>query len=560
MPRTNHQPNDVEPVSAAARPSRKAIRLRIITIIAGFAVVAFVAALLSVAWNPRPTPGKAEATPPHSWAQPVPKATRQGAAFYKQVPPPPGSRLTKVAPLTLAVKDVPVGTALNKGTVGISLEATDLADPALSAENASVVKLLKDSDNTVLRFGGNSVDRRFFWTSSGEALPKKYKGDKSHPAKVVTPADLGRVATLLNASNAKISLTVDLGHYDPARAADMIRHASKIFGPRLLSFTVGNEPNGFASTKLRPANYGIGKYVAELTAYAKAIYAVAPRVTISGPGVYDQTWWKPFVDAKLPQKKVLSFHNYRLSSCKDTKSPDFPAISNLLGPLNRQRAATYQQGALKVAKAARLETWLAETGMSACPGSNQTTETHAAALWAADYALNAARLGITRLGFHSSMMTCKGGPPMSVICSGGAYLKPNGEMVPRANYFGMAMVADLAPGRFLELSSKGGGLSNSYALKNADGSTTVVIVNENDPEKYAQTEVSLKLPGRARRGTMTQLSGARLDAQDSTVIDGAKDAPVPAAKRPTVPGFSYGSHTQKFKLTAGTVTVLNFSY
>ena len=85
---------------------------------------------------------------------------------------------------------------------------------------------------------------------------------------------------------------------------------------------------------------------------------------------------------------------------------------------------------------------------------------------------------------------------MSVICSGGAYLKPNGEMAPRANYFGMAMVADLEPGRFLGLGNKGGGLSNSYALQNKDGSTTVVIVNKNDPEKAAQTQVTLELPGR----------------------------------------------------------------
>lgn len=564
MPQSEHPPIDVEPGSRRRRPSRKITRL--LATIAALAVVALVTGMPTTSSNPNaasePSAAseKVEPTPRESPRQPAQKDKATDAIFYQQIPPPPGSPLAKVAPLALTVNDVPVGTSLNKGTVGISLEATDLADPALSAENASMVKLLKGSDSTVLRFGGNSVDRRFFWTSSGEALPKNYKGDKSHPAKVVTPADLHRVSTLLNATNARISLTVDLGHYNPQRAADMIKNASRIFGPRLLSFTVGNEPNGFAATKLRPAKYGIKEYVTQLKAYAKAIHAVAPGVTISGPGVYDQKWWKPFVDAKLPQKKVLSFHNYRLSSCKDTKSPNFPTISNLLGRLNRQRAATYQASALKVARAARLETWLAETGMSACPGSNQTTKTHAAALWAADYALNAARLGVTRLGFHSSLSTCQGGPPMSVLCSGGAYLKPNGQMVPRANYFGMAMVADLAPGKFLQLGSKGGGLSNSYALRNADGSTTIVIVNENDPEKYGQTEVSLKLPGRARRGTMTQLSGPRLNAQDSTVIDGAKDSPVPAAKRLTVPGFAYGSATQKLKLTAGTVTVLHFSY
>ena len=172
-----------------------------------------------------------------------------------------------------------------------------------------------------------------------------------------------------------------------------------------------------------------------------------------------------------------------------------------------------------------IETWLPETGIAACPGSNETSRTHASALWTADYALNAAQLGITRIGFHSSMLTCKGGPPMSAICTGGPYLKPNGEVSGRANFFGISMVAELEAGKFLKVDSKGGGLAFSYALQNADGSTTVVLVNENDPEKAAQTDVTVKLPARALTGTMTQMTGPSYGAEDSTLIDGAKSEP-----------------------------------
>ena len=51
----------------------------------------------------------------------------------------------------------------------------------------------------------------------------------------------------------KVSLTVDLGHYNPARAADMVKNASQIFGDRLLSITVGNEPNGFVFNDVKSA-------------------------------------------------------------------------------------------------------------------------------------------------------------------------------------------------------------------------------------------------------------------------------------------------------------------
>ena len=122
------------------------------------------------------------------------------------------------------------------------------------------------------------------------------------------------------------------------------------------------------------------------------------------------------------------------------------------------------------------------------------------------------------------------------------------------------MVSDLEDGKFLELQSSGGGLAYSYALQNPDGCTTVVVVNQNDPKRSAQTEVEITLPGQPLTGTMSQLTGPSYEAEDQTVIDGVASGPLPAAERPTVPGFEYGSREQSIKLTAGTVTVLNFSY
>jgi hypothetical protein len=480
--------------------------------------------------------------------------------YYAQPGPPAGSPLEKVEPLKVDVSGDLVGTALNKGTMGISLEATDLADPDLSSENASMVKLLKELDQPVLRFGGNAVDRRFFWTSTGEAVPGDYKGDKAHPVKAVGPADLTRLKTLLTAGDAKVTLTVDLGHYNPARAADMVRNASQILGDRLLSITVGNEPNGFVFNDVKTDGYSVDQYVRELKDYANAIYAVAPNVPISGPGAFDSKWWQPFVDADLPQKKILTFHHYPLSKCDGSIPQDSPTMANTMSRTMHDRATDYQKAALKVGQAAGLETWVPETGISACPGSNETSRTHASALWAADYALTAAQQGITRVGFHSSLLTCKGGPPLSAICSAGAYPFGNGKMSGRANFYGISMVAELEAGKFLKLNSSGGGLAFSYALQNPDGSTSVVIINENDPEKAAQTSVTLNLPGKPVTGTMTQLSGPSYAAEDQTVIDGAKSGPTPLAKRATVPGFAYKSGTQNFKLTAGTITVLNFKY
>ena len=72
--------------------------------------------------------------------------------------------------------------------------------------------------------------------------------------------------------------------------------------------------------------------------------------------------------------------------------------------------------------------------------------------------------------------------------------------------------------------------------------------------------MTLTLPGKPRTVTMTQLSGPSYGAEEQNVIDGVKSEPTPLPDRATVPGFQYKSGTQSFKLTAGTATVLHFTY
>ena len=481
-------------------------------------------------------------------------------SYYDQVGPPAASPLNPVEPLNISVAAETTGTALPDGLIGLSLEATDLADPALSGDNPEMVESISGLGRPLLRFGGNAVDRRFFWTSAGEAIPGNLSGDKAHPVRAVTPADLERVNTLLEAVDGQIALTVDLGNYDPDRAADMTKYAAAAFGERLVGVTVGNEPNGFAKTGLRDSGYGIESYLTELKTYAAAMYAVAPEVPIVGPGTYEQTWWGPFAEVELPQKKILSFHHYPLSSCEGADPLGEPIMGNLTTRYLHDHANNFRGAAMKPALTAGLETWIPETGVSACPGSNETTKTHASALWSADYALSAAQMGISRVSFHSSLITCQGGPPMSAICTGGDYLQPNGAVDERANYYGLSMVAEMPAGEFLKLDTAGDGLAYPYAVRHADGSISVAVVNNYNPETDAQVNVTLELPGKALTGTMSQMTGTSYADEDGTLIDGAAAEGTPAAERLTVPGFEYGSSTQTFPLTAGTVTVLNFTF
>ncbi|MCC3293067.1 hypothetical protein LJ756_00330 [Arthrobacter sp. zg-Y411] len=554
-------PQDI-PTNREAPPGerRNSRRKKVLAGAAALAVAAAAAVVVPVLLDgdEAPAAGPTGATFSVEAAPTLPPAPE--FSYYQQMGPPEGSPLNPVAPLSVKIAAETTGTFLPDGLVGLSLEATDLADPSLSGDNPEMVESLSGLGRPLLRFGGNAVDRRFFWTSAGEAIPGNLKGDKAHPVRAVTPADLQRVNTLLEAVDGEIALTVDLGNYDPARAADMAKAATAAFGERLTGITVGNEPNGFAKTGLRGSGYGIPDYLTELKAYAEAIYAVAPEVPIIGPGTYESAWWKAFAETPLPQERILSFHHYPLSSCEGADPLGKPVMPNLTNRYIHDHANDFRGEALKPALANGLQTWIPETGVSACPGSNETTKTHASALWSADYALSAAQLGISRVSFHSSLITCTGGPPMSAICIGGEYLQPNGRVDERANYYGLSMVAEMPAGDFLKVETASGELTYPYAIRHADGSISVVVVNNHNPETDAQSQVTLELPGKALTGTMSQMTGPAYGAQDGTLIDGAPAEGTPAAERLTVPGFAYGSSTQTFPLTAGTVTVLNFTF
>lgn len=482
------------------------------------------------------------------------------SSFYDQAGPPAGSPLTAVDSQTLTISKDEVGTSLSTSQIGISLEATDLADPNLNADNVSKVEVLKGLHQPVIRFGGNAVDRRFFWTSTGEPIPADYTGDKAHPVRSAGPDDLKRIKGMLDAADAYASLSVDLGHFDPARAADMAKFGAEILGDRLVAITIGNEPNGFGDGDRRQGEYTAADFIKEAQAYADAMYEVAPDVPISGPGTYAADWVTPWVEMPMKQKKILTFHHYPLTGCNTGAAADQPTMANLLSTNMHERSIDYNKTFVEKGNAAGIPTWIPETGISACTGSNETTKTYASALWAADYALNAAQTGIQQTDFHSSMITCKGGPPMSVVCAEGEYLQPTGVMNVRANYYGLSMVSSIGAGKFLRSSNEGGGLNYAYAIQQEDGSTTVAFVNENNPETAAQTKVTLKLPDIPATATMTQMTGGSYAAEDGVNIDGAPAAPPAEADRPAPMDFKPGEQTQTFSLTAGTVTIMNFKY
>ncbi|MFB9714856.1 hypothetical protein [Arthrobacter methylotrophus] len=486
---------------------------------------------------------------------------------YEQIASQAGAT-APVTPTTVVVSKDETGTALPDGMMGLSFESDIMTDPRLDPGNSTLVAELKNLTKPVIRFGGQAADRRFFWTSASEGLPDwklvpAFQGDTRQIVKV-TPADLERINRTVVAADAKVLLTADLGHFDPDRAADFAKNASAIFGERLLGIAIGNEPNGYyvkgnPYLTLRPEDWSPSKFMDEFKAYESAISKTAPNVKIIGPETYSLNWLKPFAAQQTPSLGALSYHNYPLSTCLPNEE-FFPTIARVTSRAHMDKVKTVVANIAKVAKDSGLPVWLTESGISSCPGSNETTRKHVAAMWIVNYALTVAQTGVTQLDVHGALDTCKGGPPASPICDTGAYKRPTGVMTEQAIYHGMMLVSALAPGMFHNVDQDGSENVYSYAIGHKDGSMSVVVVNQNDPKLSAQAPVAIQLPEAAATATMSQMTGPAFDAEAQTQIDSREDAGVPESQRAMIPGFVPGQQKVSLPLTSGTVTVLTFTF
>ncbi|MGO4956188.1 hypothetical protein ACTQ49_02765 [Luteococcus sp. Sow4_B9] len=317
---------------------------------------------------PSPTPTRdassRPATPDHAaeLRALVPGLLPRAESFPQQAPKvsTPGPRVD----ISVPAAEQAGGHVWQESNVGLSFEATELADQRWEPDGSTLTPLLLALDKPSLRFGGNSVDRRMWWTSRQKKAP-------DWASATVTPDDLARLARMAERVDATVTLVVDLGHFDPDRAADMAAHAHRALGSRLKAVSIGNEPNGFfmasqARLSARDSSWSPEHFVAQARVYEKAIHARTPNLPLAGPGTFDAKWWRAFAQAKLPQTTAMSQHWYPLWSCPNRKGATdpraVPTVQNITSPWLHQKAATMVGMAQETAASHNLPLWLEETG------------------------------------------------------------------------------------------------------------------------------------------------------------------------------------------------------
>jgi hypothetical protein len=382
------------------------------------------------------------------------------------------------------------GAEFVTGAVGFSIESDELATNDLSAKHKSLVALMRQLGPSVLRLGGNSVDRSW-WTSHDESAP-------AWATSTATPNDLSRLHALLLATHWKAILGIDLGHFDPPRAANEALAAKRILGSRLLGFEVGNEPDHYTRPgfQLRAAGYGPSNYLKELAIYRAAMEKSTGPISIYGPDLSTSAWLPALVQASPSPFTVITQHYYAThysvasNACSATS---VPAPTDLLSARVAESENGLLSELLSAGRIAQRPLRLSETGATgSCDtsGGPLTSPVFASALWALDWVLRTTSSGVSAINFHGYFGHCAPNSS-SPVCAPTEADAERGQVIARPVYYGLLAARQLEGGAFLPTQVEGGIDLNSYATLHPGGLVTLAIDNWS-PNIKARVLIELK--------------------------------------------------------------------
>ena len=438
--------------------------------------------------------------------------------------------------LTITVDPTQPGRVIPQDFVGLSFEVNQLHRTWTDPRRGNVATLLRNLGVGNLRFSANQVDQTAWMPDPSKPTPSwAVKGQR------VVPDDLSRVGRLAAATGWSVDLGVNLGHCDPAAAADQSAAAAARIGPGLRSIQIGNEPNFFilsAADGSRRA-YNPQWYVRDATTYRKAIRAAAPDVRIEGPDtvsagigvppfdaaawpVLAEQWLRAYVSAFGAQSRVLNQHYYPFVNVTRVGVPGsaaravgaLPTVDRLLEPTTQAKQLTFLREFATVARRAGLEPRLSETNSVAKEGREGVTNSFGAALWTVDYLLAAAREGVTGVNLHNQVDDCQSYP---VFCFPDPASRTSDTARVNPNYYAALLVSQVAGGRVLPVTTSGKAHVTAYAVRMPSGQIKVIVTNLH---RRFRGPVTVRIKGAdAGNASVQRLTGPSIYA-----VNGAKFA------------------------------------
>ncbi len=403
--------------------------------------------------------------------------------------------------VNITVNSSAPGKAIPSDFLGFSFESPTITQGYFAPDNTVLLRLVDNLGSGVLRFGGNTGDGTY-WSRTGET----FDGASPPAVAVVSPADLDQLFAFAAAAHWKVILGLNLGHYDPAMAADEAAYASSKNGGTLLAFAVGNEPSyypflnpNFNITE-RPANYSYADYLTEYNSYKAAIREKVPDAPLAGPdGVgywfsgfdYHLDWYTSFLKDEANDTSLATIHYYAVD----------PILSD----------------ASTAAEESTIKTGVQAAGNMPLRFDESSTTGYdsnfSSALWSADYLFRLAEAGAAGANFHGSLVNVTKAGSYSPLSTNDGHYQAN------AVYYGMLLFHSAGQGRILHLTQSAGNSLDSFATLGDDGKLRVVLINR-DPRQNVIAHITA---GQLyKNATAMRLTGTSPDSADHITFAGSQ--------------------------------------
>jgi hypothetical protein len=395
---------------------------------------------------------------------------------------------TPAGPFTQASLSV---TATSVGTIGtafagLSYEKSSLYEPLFTASNANLIGLFKRLGASVLRVGGNSVDRNI-WTPNG---PGQTAGQ-------IAPSDVAALAAFVKAAGWQCLYGINLGGsatgvQTPALAAAEVAYAYQQFGSSLLGIEIGNECDLYGNSgNYYAGNWSLAQFETLWAQYRAAILATTPGVPITGPADAgsESSWTVPFGKfATRSEITLLTQHYYRADGSLPSSTgaylitPDSSLISDL---------ATLQAGAASIGIPFRMS----ECNSFYNGGASGVSDSYASTLWIIDYLFNCAQGGAAGVNFHGGGNSAGYTP---IADSSGVVVGA------RPEYYGILLFTLAGPGTLYQTQLSAGSLNaTAYAVKTSTGGLNLIVNNKDSTQNL---QLSIALPQTANTATLLALT------------------------------------------------------
>ncbi|KAI0022883.1 glycoside hydrolase superfamily [Xylariomycetidae sp. FL0641] len=318
--------------------------------------------------------------------------------------------------------------------VGYSVEPIWLDAYISTPLMATLLQTIKDETGAApgVRVGGNTADATYIHSSlptgnSSVALPALPDATTFN----ITPSWFGTWADYFPAGTPlTYTLNLAVNDSDFAVATAQARAAHAALGPKLARFEFGNEIDHYSNKGWRGPGWDVAQYTGQFRDILAQLagsdwFRAAGNSTTGGgapkiqAGVFADPPWVPdqqdeiddfsianltaggLLDDPLARAHIADYavHLYPQSTC-DAARWQRMRLDLLSDHLTLVRNLSQFGPQVTAAEAAGASLVLGETNSVSCGGRSGISDTFGAALWAADYALLAASVGLRRVYFH----------------------------------------------------------------------------------------------------------------------------------------------------------------